>query len=351
MTYATGSASSCSDLLNQFQTFAVGQGWTIDKFVLGTGSNPLLFMHKGICFATMQGLTTNQNDWTTGSAVSFVEGQLNITINSSINTALNTWNGHPGGQISGAQQCINDMLGPFTNYWFFTDPTVSDYIHVVLQTSGVRYQHFSIGHIDKGGFTHGGVAYSTGINRYWWKYLGGASPWTASTYNRNNPSIQQFPYVTSGSPSFSPFTSIQLTYYAPDALPNDGNWSLFSNGHVSGIDPHNQPSDWTGSFQQSLPCSAVIASPILDWSGQLPMLSIPLIAFSLTSGFRSCYLGDIPNIRMVNLTGLTAGQEISISSDIWKVFPVGQQNPWGSQTQVGDIFTTGQYGFAFKKVA
>lgn len=77
--------------------------------------------------------------------------------------------------------------------------------------------------------------------------------------------------------------------------------------------------------------------------------AIPCIRQSSTAS-QMVYCGDFPNVRAINMEGMTPSQEIALSTDVWKIFPIGRQTAWGSKAELGFQYSTGQYGLAYKKV-
>jgi hypothetical protein len=83
-------------------------------------------------------------------------------------------------------------------------------------------------------------------------------------------------------------------------------------------------------------------------TGGVPLHSLPVI---IDQGVL-CYLGELPQMRLVNIIGLSAGQVVSYAGDDWVVFPLKQYGDLNSQTYGATplpITNSGMYGLAFKK--
>lgn len=357
MSYATGSAANLNELLTALQTFAAAQGWTIDKWT--SGSN-LLFMHKSSCFVAMQGATASVTHYPSGVSTTYTDTVLRIALSTSITTSLTTYNSHPGSIVTSASDAdrieVNDLVGPFSAYHFFSgnesggDPP---YIHVIVQTSVERWQHFSFGMADKKGMTHSGVAYLMGMNRVY--YRNGVSL-TTTTQRFNDPAQQATPFDCG--PGSQAASCANYQFYMPDVLPVS--WaapaivatfsapSASNPGPLKLITPTMRPSNY-GTFDFPRLLTNVIASPVSQWAGNVTLWPCPIM---ITNGSQNVYVGDFPNVRIVNMDSLGPGTEITYGTDVWKIFPSLTQRAWGLDRVAGyDGPSTGQFAVAYKKVA
>jgi hypothetical protein len=71
---------------------------------------------------------------------------------------------------------------------------------------------------------------------------------------------------------------------------------------------------------------------------QWPMLYFANRASSLRSP-----IGRMPNIRAINVRNFFPGQEVTISGDTWKIFPVFQKQ---TEAVANTIVSSGLYGYA-----
>jgi len=357
--YATGSAANLNEILAALQTFAAAQGWTIDKWT--SGSN-LLFMRKGQCFVAMQGATQALTTYPGGVSTAVTDTVLRIALSTSITTSLTTYNSHPGSIVTTATDNdrveVNDLIGPFAAYHFFSgnegagDPA---YIHVVIQTASDRYQHFSIGNLDKKGLSHAGVGYAVGANRYWYRNTAGTDLTSASMIF-NDPT--RHPTIFDGNNTTTVIGSATAQHHIPDALPVS--WSagvILGNYTLAGtamslplVNRSMRPANYgVGSSANAL-LSNVVVSAVSQWSGNAVLWPLPVIIINPATS-QLCYVGDYPNVRMLNMEGMGPGQEITYGSETWKVFPSMTQRAWGLDRTAGfDGATSGQYALAYKKV-
>lgn len=373
MAYATGTGANITDFMDALRAFAVGQGWTIDKW---DSVGRLLFLSKGSCAVSMFGDTTlTRTEWTgpnnAGTSSVQPDHRLRIALNTSNNAALTTYWGHPGSVVTsqgdGEQINVNGLTGPFVAWHFFADATVGDHIHSVIQINAECYMHFSFGHVDKKGLTHTGVAYLTGqVNTYWRNVnLYNVSNTNSSPYNRTD--RQHIPFLRCGNQGANGAHDggMPLMLRNTNAWPTS--WTAAGVEVIGrdGATPHfrttiklanafthpNQYPANNNGWGHLL--DLVVISEPTPYSNIVPMFPVPCIRSYYNSTDQSlnryCYLGDFPNVRVLNMTNLTPGQEITLGADTWKVFPALKQRPWEADG-IEDTPTTGQYAVAYKKV-
>jgi hypothetical protein len=346
MAYATGSAATANALLTALATFAGAQGWTIVKNTTG-----LLFLSKGVCFVALQTNSYNYNDFATGSSVSTPDVRLECALSTSLTVGLNTFFGHPGSLSTTATDTdrvsINNLLGPFSEYHFFA---ANNYIHVSVKTGSDTWRQFGFGEVDKGALTHGGAAFLTGSSHAFFRQSTAAANSTANQYN--DPSACDPPYARNGNTSPSRTAGAQANFYVPDALPATADWPIHTTACVPQVAPVTEPVleyPNNGSAPTPRILNPMMLAQTSQWGGNVALFPIPIFIAAPTI-LRSCYIGDYPDIRLINMEGLLSGQELALGSDVWKVFSLGRQLPWASKTVVGFQFSTGQLGLAFKKI-
>lgn len=371
MSYQTGSAADLPSLMTIIKDFALAEGWTIGKYVTsGTIANNLLFMSKGQCFVALQGVTVSMQDWTTGANVPINDNRLRGALATSLNNSLNTYFGHPGSAVTAATSAerieINDLAGPFTSYHLFSDPTVSDYINVVVQTAPDRWQHFGFGNLDKGTFTHSGAGYITGISRAWVPNRSGSITSNSGVgFNKPGHTKTGFVFGLKDNDLSDPANegSDRVAHiYAPDALPLTAGWTaMLGQGWSSNSDTNSNFINNCRFF--STPLSSLYSQLTnrgtlnahvgrnfaTSFSGVAPMFGLPVI-YKNSSVSASCYVGDFPNVRQVNMEGLLDAQTLTFGADEWMVFPCGRQTAWMTAASMGMQFSSGRYGLAHKKV-
>lgn len=347
MAYQTGGGGDTSAFIAALRDFAVANGWT--KSGEGLNANGgYLFLEKGVCHMAL--------DWNTkatitmydadGVAINNVpEAWITATVNQSINTALTVGWGHPGypsGSFYGPYTTqVRDFTGPLVQWYLFTDAT-GDYIHAAVNTQVDRWQHFGFGVVDKGPMTHSGAAYVTGSGNIWYRDSNNATP-SSGAYTYNHPSMH-----------VAPFSGLNSVLYVPDALPAGFNNYIGSNytGTARSVTQpslrtHNVPSLFPQNDVGGTLLDHIIAAHMPSWSGNVPMYGSPAVVWSPTKD-RACAVGMFPDVRLINMEGLLPGQEITLATDTWKVFPITRQEAWANSLTL--VLTSGQYGVAYKKI-
>lgn len=358
MAYSTGSGDYIA-LMNAVLTHAIADGWTT------TGGNwPI---SKGVVRGVnWSSYTVNDPDFTALGGANRAMRILRIAIgtspaNATANAAANAT----------SAQAFN-FERTFSNWWIFSDPGVGkpDYIHVVAQFSnGVNadcFTHFSFGEIDKHGMTHTGVAYATGSPKRGYQasnstgFTGNtSSDWNSGMYSRvrtgytgninqffspTNPfSVNQLVIIVD--PTVSPLPSGWPL--ADTIITGDLIWNILCND--SGSESSIAPSGRTGSNRMHWSTWPQFATP-MPFSGAVSLGPLPIWLNRLfSSASQVMYLGTIPGARACGMLNYVAANEVSFGADTWMIFPMLRQTAW-AQMQVFNIVSSGQSGYAFKKV-
>jgi hypothetical protein len=307
--YATGTPTSLADFLNDLATFAISAGWTVDHNGVELGSDYWLAVHNGSCYLDYYVPPSNDRIQLYGA------------------TGYSGGSGHAGQ----ANSSVNfSMLfpappGPFNAYHFFSTTTGGvTYLHALLEYSAGNFLHI-----------HGGCL----------KPIGGASPctYTAATQwsaiaggnSSSDGGPSQFnltPFSAEQAGPTSGFRSFQVLATVDSTL----RWFYPSN--VS-------PGRAIGAVKSNSKNVHAFARAPNTFNQLSPFIPLSLFV-ERASGNIFSYLGDVIDMRWVNLGNNQAKDEITIGSDTWKVFPVISKQPFGSPTAA-----TGNYGFAFRKNA
>lgn len=350
MPYATATGSNTQDFVDAVRQFAVANGWTQVKW---DTTNRLLFLEKGICKVSIGWNVTGtqvaytQNSTTSGERADVNDYIVKATLATALVPGATNYYGHTGSLVANdtdADRVVcNNLTGPFVDWHLFSN-VAGDYIHAVVQAQAGLFTHFGFGVGDKLGMTHGGVAYLSGTNSIWWKDSYEASA-AANAYDYNKP-------ASSCGLQFASTGGRQL--YVPDALPAGQSFNNVVSVNGTGIHQlvmqSNSDSQWPIYPQNGARLlDFVIGSAAPAWSGQVPLIGIPIIVMNSDSTRAIC-VGAYPDVRICNMTGLLPGQEITMQGDTWKVFPAMAQRSWGDSAVV-KAPSSGQYAVAYKKIA
>lgn len=339
MAYQNTSAATWQDFLNALTTFLAGAGWTI----AGAGSPaPVVTNVNNHTFnITMD--ETNRNDYYGGP---FVDRQMRVNWKRS-NIGLTGGNAY-----SDADSYSNDWTGPFPNVWFFG---TGEYVHIVVQSAAQRYSHMSFGDLDNKGVHDKKVCFTAGK---WWMY------WSDRAQYADNPN-------GNGNPFNNPTSNVHLDqalqgagrFGVPDGLVDPSllfrsgpienpAWKQINDREIGRQTGGNNSAQWLDYHCCTLNkgfTGAIIVGPmpVFLWNG---LLNTNL------DGRRDvmAYVGEYPDIGLVNMDLLSAGQIINFGDDEWQVFPqkqYGQLSAIKYQTNPQPVCNTWNYGFAYKRVA
>ena len=305
MAYQQTTATSVEDLINKLATFASGLGWTIERNTIATGNRTLSISRAGSDYIHIFNTDT-------------INVQLRASTGINVGVAVSS---QPG--ISSAVAVANCGAGPFATVFFFGDTSPSPYIHVVFDTGNAVFRHFHLGILTKIGTWTGGT------------FFDAMNVSTASSQNDNPLLSQHHVSFSQRDTSNSTEGGIRIDF--------DGNTNYFA--------PITNEANFTtrvvhgGVAESGRDLEGFFLSSVNSWSGVTPLRPIKLRA-ERGSGFWS-EIGYVPGMRLVNIARWATGDEFSIGSDTWKVFPWWRQGfrPSGDTTSA----YSGNYGFAYLK--
>ncbi len=351
MAYSTGTGLTIADFVDALKVFAAAQGWTVGKYDTASGER-LLFIEQGACHVAMRwddSFTVNAYPTASlGSSSPVDDHRIRAVLGTGLNNARTSadWWQQTGQTVATSENdannlTVNNLAGPFTAWYLFSNAG-GTYIHAIVQT-GELFTHMSFGVLDQGALTHGGVAYLTGTLNTWWKTANTLDPSNFGiTYNRPA-SLTRYPAGNGGE-----FPENHGMWYAPDALPA-GFPTLHS--YQAKVSPSlsflDKPSDtFAASWNRLLTVHALANGP--TWSDVVQLFGVPLILQN-TAEDQFCVPGFMPDLRLVNMEGMSPGEEIDMNGDTWKVFPQMRQTNWADVAAVMAP-SSGQFAVAYKKI-
>jgi len=313
MAYQTGTSSDVNDLLDKFRLFAIAQGWTANRWAT-VGSGRELCIQKGSAYFNFRSWN-NESMLVNGSSASSKYG---ITLNGSDGYSASAWDQQPGypvrGSSSGGDQAhvlfpLVTTTGPFPNYYFFAPDSKTLYAEIEV-TTGV-FQRFGCGSLDlfnpsaPGG---GRFCYATG----------GAHVTNSVIYNN---------WLAADADS-TQYQMELVPFRGADYANNNSGYSFGSMVRAA-FDAFN---NWAGSgpsvtasgLQMACQGGGVHDKVLRDYSPN-PLNGIGLLLpniVSLNIGNQYlCPIGSVPGMRYMDMTNYLPGDEFTIGSDTWKVFP------------------------------
>lgn len=311
--YATGTPTSLSDFLNSLATFAASAGWTVDNNA-ASGSTYYLAVHKNSCYLGFYVPNT-----------AALAGTLRLELWGATGYAGSTLPSAQAGASPQAAYMFPPPVGPYNAYHFFSTAAGGvNYLHSLLEYSAGNFLHI-----------HGGA-----LNP-----VGGASPATYvagtlwSTTAGGSGSADGGP---GGSGNFTPFSAESPAgagyrlFQIRATVDSTARW--FYPGNAS-------PGRAIGAVRASSKNVHAFARSPNTFNQLTPFIPLSLFVERAAGNIFS-YLGDVIDMRWVNLSNYQAKDEITIGADTWKVYPVISKQPFGSATAA-----TNNYGFAFRKNA
>ena len=326
MAYETGTATGIEDLVDKLHTFATGLSttpWTEDELNTSAKYSTL---HRGNCYVSFRWDNTNKTDLAIFQSLGFDGPDV---------TPENHTDDSGAGDITlpiNADRRVNFVsAGPFTKYFFFAGEGSTPYIHVVVEVDSGRYRHFGFGNLKKfGTWTGGEYAYG-------------------HVWNQGDPD------------------NVLLTTHA---IMMDGLTFTFTDGatvHMEGIADQTVDEKW-GMCSRRNPCGtdrggenrfglrAGIRAGFWGWAmswipystpnAYKPFIPIPLVYYDVGEAPDTWeWLGEWPDMAIVNMTGFTPGQEITVGTDTWTVFPWVRKQYLQASTE-----ESWNAGVAYKKI-
>ena len=343
MPYATAAAVANMDaVLTNIASFISGlTGWTVVQAPTTATLAPLsggrdYIARKGACLVGLRSTTTGPS----GNALFLYDGTgawssgpaHNLNGNSGLGVYTTTVSMAAGITIRGFQ----GVVGPFPNLFLFSN-TAHDYVHVVLQISSASYRHMAFGNLTQyGNWTDTSLgAYFSGT--YWSQSdngggfpisVPGANLHGAFFDNQHCLSGEQVDWTV----SYDTGRGLGIKWISPS-----GHVVSFAGSGVGRTAGYASARGGFGSMPKRIPISL--------FTGLIPMGPVVVLSVNFdTSPITGCVIGEIPDIRQINMTNLTGGQEFTIGSDTWKVFPMAAKN--------GAVHfdSSGVAGFAYKKI-
>lgn len=320
MAYETGTSTGPADLLQKLETFASGEGWTVNQGAV-EGSGYRLHISKSGLYFNFRAYN-NETCYVSGTSDT---SKYHILMNGSDSyDGADDWDDQPGapdrytgtGEAGRCHAGMCDVPGGYTAYHFFAG---TDFIHIELEFNSNKFQRMGFGQLalvgtsgTEGAYFYGSFGFHPSAGTY------------AATID-NTSQAEHFPfragsYVTSGRRGSS-FVRINEGGFNGWASSGRNNTSVVTDEACSGGGVHDY---------MLRECSA-------DNINGLGVLIPCLVSYN--QGSYLSPFGTIPELRQVNIKNIDPGQEITFGSDTWKCFP------WYEKTGF-----SGNRGIAYKKV-
>lgn len=314
MAYQENTGASPADVIDKIATFAAANGWTIHANSL-SGSNRTLVLRKGGDYVQLW------NDDVTSIRVTGFIGYV-------AGTAYNLQAGYAG---TVARANIGE--GPYTQVYLFAEDAPAEHVHVVIEMPNGIFSHISFGQVDKLGTWTGG----TYFDATWW----------AQSYT------QAFRWTDWCHALFDCANAYEGFRGAVRCdIPADGRanaWAVMDEDLAYRIRTGLSGGNSNDTGGEGYLTSQTYNRNAAPFSGQVTLGTIRLDV-SREGGFFSP-AGIAPNVRYLTMERYAPGQEITIESDTWKVFPMRRKGAGQPSSDPQYWPFSNNHAYAFKKVS
>jgi hypothetical protein len=352
MAYSTGTSTGPDDLLDKLRLFLIGTGWSVNKWdddnttyvawsgLIGTGKRlhvqrtatdgtvmyfNLRSVNRGVIFGNYYNSTLKVS----GKYYSEITG-IGINGSTGYGGAL-AWDLQTGGPTNGSGAsvgaCITEIsVSTIPAYYFFE---TGDTVVVVVEYETNKFQFITFGCLEKSGTYTGGQFYFASQCSYYATYRMLADlDYSERLVFLANLSLSQY--------------GAGAVYHNADSVAGwrflgaAGNSTSGYAGFIQGpaIGPYQSP---TGAYSICLGAYAYTRSP--NELNALAVLGQALLMTKRADG-KFSFIGYPTGIRLCNVEFYAPAEELTIGSDIWKVFP--------AHTKEAEC-TNPHFGFAFHK--
>ena len=324
MAYETGSATDLEDLMSKLDTFITANGFSQDQF--NTGTNYASWNDGGSLFFSARWDDSPGTDLGLYQALGFDSAGAPHT------QTDDSGNGDTSVPINAERRVNMESAGPYTAYHFFID-AAETYIHVVVEVDTGRFRHFGFGTIDKANDYTGG------------EYVYGHF-WSNNTTYIDDPTSQQHYMGLDGGSGSANGATMHLE--GVDGMTVDQKWMVFTQNSSGGTDTAGEDRvTGYGTMRGGMHTNA------LAWiRGSALNVYVPLIPIEVvyrnkaTAPDTAFLLGRLKDIAVINIHNFNAGDEITIGSDTYVIFPWVRK-----QYSLGNTEESWNAGLAYKKVS
>ena len=332
MAYQTGTSTDINDLLDKFRLFAIAQGWSVNRWAT-VGSGRELCIQKSSAYFNFRAWN-NETALVNGSNQSSKTG---LAINGSDGyLGGNAWDRQPGYPQRQTGASLDQAhawfplvinLGPFPAYHFFAPDAKTLYAEVEVST-GI-FMRFGCGSLDlfnpvaPGG---GRFFYATGGQHV--TNSTSSSSWPGSDVDNSSYALEEVPFRCAD------YTASQASSLTGSYLrvqhDSFNNWAFSSRTFSTS----NTASICQGGGVHDRPIRDLAPNALNGVGVILPNI----VSVNRNDEFLNP-VGTIPGMRYMDMTNYLPGDEFTLGSDTWKVFP------WYAKGG-----RSGQRGIAYLKV-
>jgi hypothetical protein len=328
--YETGSALDLEDLIQKLSTFATvtAGGWVEDErnnttgdFALHKTGGPEIWVSFRWDPASKQHLSVHQ-------ALGYTPGNDSGNHPQDSGNGYNATSSHTNTNLDDERHVSDIGDGPFPSYFFFED---DDYLHVVVEIQTDVFRHFGFGQLNpkRGSWTGGEYAYGCRI--------GLATNHNATLTGDN---------ILADGLSSEADQNVTIHAEGLEGEPGTVDWlvAFGSETQPVGDDTATNPrARGQGGARGGPAARAFGAFSGTALTGSVPMYSIGIWHIHSTLP-RVYHLGELPDVRCLNIRGFQPKEEVNVGGDVWVIFPMALR------TEDNVSNRTYYSGIAYKKV-
>lgn len=329
--YETGSASGVVDLITKLEVFMAANGWTTDSFATeGTGKR--YHAHRGSVYFNARAYAAE-----TVSGALQDGGNTNVSaLAMNLSTAAtggSAWFDNPGAPATSAPLYhtagLDGLSAAIPAYHFFAHNS-GDQIVVVVEYASGYYQWLVFGTLAKFG-TYTGGAYFTGSRH-------GLSNLVQSN-NGFVPGIGFFSKQSQVGTTTSPaFVSVSVD--------SETGWH-WSDSYSSGRDAAKRYI--VDNFKRYETTLGIQPNTLNSLAVMMPVVVSVERGTTSHGSERLSPLGELPGVYFLRISSLTPGQQITLGSDDYRVFPFYYKNNAAALPSSIGTGHSSYYGFAVKE--
>lgn len=330
MAYETGSANGPNDMLIKLRDFASAQGWTVRRDV-AAGNGREVCLSKGSAYFNLRSYE-GENITINGSGSA---NRYGIAINGSDGYASGSaWDRQPGFPENRSPTATNQAqanltmpihYGPFPSYHLFAPDDKCIYLE--LEVASTIYQRLGFGSLDlfnPAALGGGRFFYATGGSHGTQSIS--SSTWLGSEIDNGSYAMEEVPFRGADINT----NALRAGSFLRASFDSFDNWC--GSGRSSTSTTQAQVAQGGGCHDKYL---RDLSPNPLNGVGVL----LPNIVSVLRGNEYLNPVGVMPGLRYMDMTLYQPGEEFSLGTDIWKVYPWYQK---GGRSW--------QRGIAYKKV-
>lgn len=311
-------------VIDAIRAFAEANGWTVNRNTL-SGNNRTVTLKRGeVDYVHIYNLDLNNI---------YIRGSIDYASGSTPDATTRR----------GPRAVVNVGAGPYTRLFLFADNTPSPYVHIVIEANMAgNYWHASFGALDKFENFTGGLYYD-GTS---WTAPGTTSnsPWTYNSAQyplfAGNYSTYQTPTTTT-----SPVGGIRCDFAADSRTDA---WFQFTDDTSADTDLSIRTgihSSRPGSSTVDGKLGYLVESCDGNVFSNRSILHRIMAQVRRIGGYWSP-IGTFPDVRFCSVAKFTDAQEITIGSDVWKIFPMLRKGSVGAPLY--ERYSQ-NFGYAYRK--